>query len=144
MGRCRVWESHEDSAVQRISKPGPDPTFLTYVVGEVGRGVDDLRVAAVTTPQSTPDQVDKCFQRLMASAAAPAPTPAPEPPAVEQLLQRLGAETQVRQPVPAATTGSAGLENFAQNYAFRESGTGAATSTGILPTGLECGSMLLM
>ena len=44
------------------------------------------------------------------SAAAPAP--APEPPAVEELLQRLVAETQVRQPVPAAATGSAGLETL--------------------------------
>ena len=110
--RCRVWENHADSDVRRISKPGPDPTFPTYVVGEVDRGVDDLRVEAVTTPQSTPDQVENLLQQLMASAAAPAPTPVPEPPAVEQLLQRLVAETQVRQPVPAAATGSAGLKTF--------------------------------
>ena len=103
--QCRVWESHADSDVRRISKPGPDPTFPTYVVGKVDRGVEDLRVAAVTTPQSTPDQVEKLVRRLMA-------TPAPEPPAVEQLLQRLVAETQVRQPVPAAATGSAGLETL--------------------------------
>ena len=98
--RCRVWESHADSDVRRISKPGHDSTFPTYVVGEVDRGIDDLRVVAVTTPQSTPDQVEKVFRRLMASAAAPAPNPAPELPAVEQLLQRLVAET-------AAATGSA-------------------------------------
>ena len=30
--RCRVWESHADSDVRRASKPGPDQTFLTYMV----------------------------------------------------------------------------------------------------------------
>ena len=53
--------------------------------------MDDLRVAAVSTPQST---VEGFFRRLLTSAAAPAPTPKPEPPAVEQLLQRLVADTQ--------------------------------------------------
>ena len=137
--RCRVWESHADSHVWRISKPRPDPTLSTYVVGEVDRGVHDLRVAAVTTPQSTSDQVDNFCRRLMASAAAPAPTPAPEPPAVEKLLQRL---------VATACSGSSDwigrIGNFAQNSAFGESGAGVATSTGILPTGLECSSMLLL
>ena len=106
--RCRVWESHADSDVWRVSKPGPDPVFPTYVVSAPDRGVDDLRVAAVTTPQSTPDQVEVFFRQLLASAAAPAPTPKPEPPAVDQLLQRLVAETQDWRPAPAAATGSAG------------------------------------
>ena len=69
--RCRVWESHTDSDVQRVSKSRPDPVFPTYVVSDPDRGVDYLWVAAVTTPQSTPDQVDVFF---------PDPTPKPEPP----------------------------------------------------------------
>ena len=32
--RCRVWESHADLAVHRIGKPNPDPTYLTYAVGD--------------------------------------------------------------------------------------------------------------
>ena len=52
--RCRVWESHAD--VWRAGRPGPDPTFPTYVVSGSDREMDDLRVAAVTNPQSTPDQ----------------------------------------------------------------------------------------
>ena len=101
-----------DSEVRRVSKPGPDPAFPTYVVSDPDRGVDYLQVAAVTTPQSTPDQVETFFRQLLTSAAAPTPTPAPEPPAVEKLLQRLVAETQVRQPVPAVATGSVGLETL--------------------------------
>ena len=84
--RCRVWVSHADSEVRRVSKPGPDPAFPTYVVSDPDRGVDDLRVAAVTTPQSTPDQVEKFVRRLLTSVAAPAPNPAPEPPVVERGL----------------------------------------------------------
>ena len=113
--RCRVWESHANSDVRRVSKPGPEPVFPTYVVSGPDRGVDDIRVAAVTTPQSTPDQVEDSFRRLLASAAAPAPTPKPEPPVVDQLLQRLVEETQARQPVPAAATGPAGLETLLRN-----------------------------
>ena len=60
-----MWESHADSEIQRVSKPGPETVFPTYVVSESDKAVDDLRVAAVTTPQSTPDQVKKSFLRLL-------------------------------------------------------------------------------
>ena len=95
--RCRVWESHADPETRRVSKPGLEPVYPAYVVSESDKGVDDLRVVAVATPQSKPDQVDIFFRRLLASAAAPTPVPTlvPEPPAVERLLQRLVAETKV-------------------------------------------------
>ena len=66
-----------------------------------------------------------------------APTLVPEPPAVERLLQRLVAETQVRQPVPVVATVSAGLETLLRT--FGESGASAATSTR-----LEYGSVFLL
>ena len=56
--RCRVWESHADSDVRRARKPGPDTGLPAYTVSEPDGRVDDLRVAAVATPQSTPDQVE--------------------------------------------------------------------------------------
>ena len=73
-----------------VSKPVPEPVYPAYVVSKSDKGVDDLRVAAVATPQSTPDQMEILFRRLLASAAAPTLVPAqvPEPPAVERLLQR--------------------------------------------------------
>ena len=74
---CRVWESHADLDVRRASKPGPDLTFPTYAVSCSDGGMDDLRVAAVTTPQYAPETL---FWRLLASTAAPAPAPKPEPP----------------------------------------------------------------
>ena len=83
--RCQVWESHTDLDIQRASKPGPDPTYLTYAVSGSDGGMDDLRVAAVTIPQSAPHQL--------------------EPPTMGQLLQRLLPEAHSRQPVPSAATG---------------------------------------
>ena len=88
--RCRVWESHADSDIRPVSIPGPDMVFPTYAVSDPDGRVDDLRVAAVATPQSTPDQVEGVFRWLLANAAAtPAPTLKPEPSAVDQLLQHL-------------------------------------------------------
>ena len=95
--RCRVSESHADSDVRRMSKPGPDRTFPIYVVIDSERGTDDRMVAAVTTSQSTPDQLI-LLRRLLADPAVPAPPPKPEPPTVEQLLQRLLAGAQARRP----------------------------------------------
>ena len=35
--RCRVWESHADPEIRRISKPGPEPIYPAYVVGDSKR-----------------------------------------------------------------------------------------------------------
>ena len=45
--RCRVWESHADPEIRRVSKPIPEPVYPAYVVSESDKGVDDLCVAAV-------------------------------------------------------------------------------------------------
>ena len=46
--RCRVWESHADPTVCRMSKPAPDPTYLAYAVGDTDSVNEITRVAAVT------------------------------------------------------------------------------------------------
>ena len=69
--RCQVWESHADSDVRRASKPGPDTVFPVYAVSDPDGRVDDLRVVAVATPQSTQDQVEVFF--ILSAAATPAP-----------------------------------------------------------------------
>ena len=56
--RCRVWESHGDPEIRRVSKPGPEPIYPAYVVGDSDKVVEEIRVAAVTKPKSTPDQVE--------------------------------------------------------------------------------------
>ena len=57
--------------------------------------------------RSVPGVGESCGSVFSASAVAtPAPTLKPEPPAMDQLIQRLMAETQARQPAPAAANGS--------------------------------------
>ena len=56
--RCRVWESHADPAVRRVSKPSPDPIYPSYVVGDSDNISETTRVAVVTRPRSGPDQLE--------------------------------------------------------------------------------------
>ena len=55
--RCRVWESHADPVVRRISKPNPDPTYPAYAVG--------TRVAVVTGQRSGQNQLEDLLRRVI-------------------------------------------------------------------------------
>ena len=94
--RCRIWESHADPAVHRVSKPSPDPIYPAYVVGDSDNISETTWVAAVTRLQSGPDQLEDLLQRLL--TAVDTTTPIPEVPVVAKLLQRLVAETQSSAP----------------------------------------------
>ena len=100
--------------IRRASKPGPEPIYPAYVVGDSDKVVEEIQVVLVTKPKSTPDQVEDLFRRLLAGVALPAPVPAPVPdvPVVEKLLQRLVAETQICQPTPVVASEPAGLETL--------------------------------
>ena len=82
--RYRVWESHADPAVRRVSKTSPDPTYPAYVVGDADRTSETTRVAAVTGQRSGTSQLEDLLRRLL-TVESPAPTP--EVPEVEKLLQ---------------------------------------------------------
>ena len=56
-----------------VSQEGPDPIYPAYVVGDSDTGVEDIWVAAVTKPKSTPDQ--NFFRQLLLNAAVPTPVP---------------------------------------------------------------------
>ena len=110
MDRCRVWESHADPEIRRVSKPGPEPNYPAYVVGDSDKVVQEIQVAAVIKSKFMPDQVEDLFRLLLAGVALPAPVPAPVPDVtvVEKLLQRLVAETQIHQPAPVVASEPAG------------------------------------
>ena len=116
--RCRVWESHADPAVRRVSKTSPDPIYPAYVVEDSDNISETKRVAAVTRPKSGPDQLEDMLRRLLAAIATQAPVPAlvPDVPAVEKLLQRLVAETQSRPPPVVTPPESVGLEKLLRSY----------------------------
>ena len=42
--RCRVWESHADPEVRRVSKPMPEPAYPTYVVKQSEYDTEPVRV----------------------------------------------------------------------------------------------------
>ena len=132
--RCRVWESHADPEIRRVSEPGPEPMYPAYVVGDSDKVVEEIRVAAVTKPKSTPDQVEDLFRRLLAGVTPPAPVqaPTPEVPVVEKLLKHLVAETQIRQPASVVASESAGLESLLRSL-IGAAGACATASAGILP-----------
>ena len=46
--RCRVWESHADPEIRRVSKPSPDPIYPAYVIGDSDKVVEEIRVVAIT------------------------------------------------------------------------------------------------
>ena len=54
--RCRVWESHSDPAVRRISKPNPDLTYPAYAVDNADSDNEATRVAVVTGQRSGQNQ----------------------------------------------------------------------------------------
>ena len=101
--RCQVWESHADPEIRRVSKPAPELIYPAYMIADSDKVMEEIRVAAVTKPKSTPDQVEDLFRWLLLGVATPAPVPAPVPevPVVEKLLQRQLAEMQIRQPAPS-------------------------------------------
>ena len=63
--------------------------------------------------------------------------PVPEVPMVEKLLQRLVAETHIRQPAPCGGARACGFGDSAQIVTLGAARIGAAASAGILPAGLE-------
>ena len=89
--RCRVWESHADHEVRRISKPMPEPVYPIK------------KLLAVLTPKVPPparvpelSPMDKLVQLLLSETAKrePAPPMPAEPPGLETLLQTYFAEQQ--------------------------------------------------
>ena len=56
-------DHREDIDCRVGSKPSPDPIYPAYVVGDSDNVVEKIRVAAVTKPKSTPDQVEDLLRR---------------------------------------------------------------------------------
>ena len=129
MDRCRIWESHADPEIRRVSKPSPDPIYPAYVVGDSDQVGETLRVAAVNKPKSPPDQLEDLLRWLPVNMAAsvPVPAPVPEVPTVEKLLQRLVAETQSRQPAAVSPAMPVGLGNLFRSYLSEQQTSGPQT-----------------
>ena len=64
--RCRVWESHADPEVRRVSKPMPEPAYPTYVMKQSEYEAEPVQVATVNKPNSSVDQSEEPLKTLLA------------------------------------------------------------------------------
>ena len=110
----RVWESHADPAVRRISKPNPDPTYPAYAVGDADSDNEATRVAVVTGQRSGQNQLEDLLRRVISTAEPLAPKP--EVPDVEKLLQQLVRGTQSRSPAAASPPVPTALEQMLRSF----------------------------
>ena len=112
--RCRVWESHADPAVRRMSKPTPDPIYPAYAVSDTDSANEVTRVAAVTGLKSDQNQLTGLLRRVISTGEHPAPKP--EISDMAKLLQQLGREALNRPPAvvnpPVPTTLEQMLRSF--------------------------------
>ena len=116
--RCRVWESHADSEVRRVSKPMPEPAYPAYVVNELEYETEPVRVVTVNNPNSSVDQMEELLKRLLAvlTPAVPTLAKAPETSPMDKLVQLLLSETGKRKPAPPVPAEPAGLETMLRTY----------------------------
>ena len=87
---CRVWESHADPAVRRVSKPSPDPDQLEDLFRRLLMAVD------TPAPIQEVPAVEKLLQRLVAetqSRLSPVMSP-PESVGLEKMLRSFLSEKQ--------------------------------------------------
>ena len=89
--RCRVWESHADPEVRRISKPMPEPAHPTYVVKQPDYEAEPVCVVTVNKPNSPVDQSEELLKKLLAvlTPTVPPPARAPDLSPMDKLVQLL-------------------------------------------------------
>ena len=116
--RCRVWESHADPEVRRISKPMPEPAYPTYVVEQPDYETEPVRVVTVNKPNSSVDQSEELLKKLLAvlTPTVSPPARAPELSPMDKLVQLLLSETAKREPAPPTPVEPPGLETLLQTY----------------------------
>ena len=98
--RCRVWESHADPEVRRISKPMPEPAYPTYVVKQPDYETEPVCAVTVHKPNSPVDESEELLKKLLAvlTPTVPPPARAPDLSPLDKLVQLLLSETVARFP----------------------------------------------
>ena len=87
--RCRVWESHADSSVRRVSKPMPEPAYPAYVVKKSEYEAKPVRTVTVNKPESLVDQGKELLRKLMAIGKFAKNKPVPPAPAEPTKLETM-------------------------------------------------------
>ena len=116
--RCRVWESHGNTEVRRVSKPMPEPAYPTYAVEQPDYETEPVCVVTVNKPNSQVDQSEELLNKLLEVLTPKSPPPArvPDVTPLEKLVQLLLSETAKREPAPPTPAEPARLEALLQTY----------------------------
>ena len=116
--RCRVWESHADPSVRRVSKPMPEPAYPAYIVKKPEYEAEPVQAVAVNKPDSSVDQNKELLKKLLAvlTPAVPAPARVPEPSPMDKLIQLLIVKIAKITPAPPAPAEPTKLETMLRTY----------------------------
>ena len=98
--RCRVWESHGNTEVRRVSKLMPEPVYPTYAVEQPDYETEPVCVVTVNKPNSQVDQSEELLKKLLEVLTPKSPPPArvPDVTPLEKLVHLLLSETAKREP----------------------------------------------
>ena len=77
--RCRVWESHGDPEVRRVSTPMPEPVYPTYLVEQPDYETNPVCVVTVNKPNSPVDQSEELLKKVLAVLTMTATAPGEGP-----------------------------------------------------------------
>ena len=102
--RCRVWESHTDPSVRRVSRLMPEPVYPAYMIKKPEYEGEPVRTVTVNRPESSVDQSKELLKKLLAilTLAVPAPARAPEPSSMDKLVETADRELAKNTSVPPA------------------------------------------
>ena len=116
--RCRVWESHTEPSVRRVSRPTPEPVYPAYMIKKPEYEDEPVRTVTVNRPESSVDQSKELLKKLLAilTPVVPAPARVPEPSSMDKLVQLLAGKLAKNTPVPPAPAEPMKLETMLRTY----------------------------
>ena len=116
--RCRVWESHTELSVRRVSRPTPEPGYPAYMIKKPEYEDKPVRTVTVNRPESSVDQSKDLLKKFLAilTPAVPAPARAPELSSMDKFVQLLAGRLTKHTPVPPAPAEPMKLETMLRTY----------------------------
>ena len=123
--RFRVWESHADPEIRRVSKPGPEPNYPAYVVGDSDKVVEEVYSGSG----------GGFAQTTAGGCGSPGSGPSSGSGSSDggKVVAASGGGNADSPAYSCGGTGACVIGNVAQIVTLGAAGIGAAASAGILP-----------
>ena len=114
--QCRVWESHADPSVRRVSKPMLEPEYPAYMVKKPEYEAEPVRAVTVNKPDSSVDQSKELLKKLLAVLTPAVPARVPDPSPMDKLIKLLIGKIAKITPAPPAPAEPTKLETMLRTY----------------------------